>query len=338
MTDHRRTAWQRLLVLVATVFALTASLVSAAPAHAAAKPPLRYLPIAGSAKLLVYEAIRSADLLSVYQAASQYTDVYALTRSGHRISLGQLGNNGGVSVVGSNIVIDSAQDNAELVRWWDVANGKHGHFESVKGRYGAAPHGWVYDTFVGGDRHLVSQTYAGVRTDLGDPMQAGTDYSVQISASGVVATGNNDEDSDGRIRYMSWSRPGVFRTLYSPPSMENECGVPSSQYAACTIDFGPTALLPVTGGKRTVKRVACVREVTTFGSLAVWVDNHESGCPSGRLGAVSPTGKVNYAAQRFSPDPPIIALGRIVVARSDQRALLTLTGVSAAPRELVPSG
>jgi hypothetical protein len=341
---HSHPHSMRLRVAVGLI-ALVGSLVTVAVAAGAAagattsphaaKAHQRVLPIAGSSKLLVYATATSATALHSDEL-NQYLVLHALTSSGRRVRLGALGVDGQVSVLGSNIDLDSRQDNQELVRWWDVANGKHGSLETTEGAFRATPDGWLYDVNVGGSADLVTESYSGQRADLGDPLPPGVGYFPTTGSAGIVSSADNDEDGNGEITFMAWSDPGVFHTLLKAGDTENFCGGVSSTVAVCQLNSGAAAIFPLDGSTPTIKKTNCVREPIAYRSAAVWTSPVSStGCPKGRLGELTSKGTVSYSAQIFSGDAVVAALGRIVVASAGQRDLLTLTSARATPKLLL---
>lgn len=332
------------LRLGAVIAAVGALLISWTPAVAAPRvdraPAVgsRIVPVAGSSSLLVYVTSRSARPL--YPPLLDATSVvHLLTASGRDHRLGVLGRNGRVSVSGSTVVIIADQDRTTLVRWWDLAAHTSGSFTTDEEVIGARPHGWLYLVDEGGE-HVISQLFTGARRDLGDPIKSGVSYGVVAGEKGFVAYASYDEDAYGAISYETWS--GQRRQLLPPGrTTDDACGGMSTGYVACTLDrpsSEPIALMPLGGGKPIVRANRCLGAgpaPVVYRRSAVTLTRDYNGCPDGQLVSLSSSGRFLRSTGRFSPTAIVAALGRIVVANSDQTALLSLASAQARPRRLV---
>jgi hypothetical protein len=327
------------LRMLSTLAAATVTMTicaTATPAGAATQTAhQRYVPLAGNPKYLVYAAADSVKPL--YPGfLNQYVDLYVLRRTGKPMSLGEAGPEAGASLVNSNLIVTNPQDGKTLIRWWNLADRTHGHFETATGVVGATPDGWAYEIEESG-LHVVSQSYAGVRVDLGDPLPGGVGYSVTTGPAGFVATADNDEDGNGQITYTPWGHPHETRTLLAPGDTENGCSSVTTTYAACWL-FGrpksPFALFPLDGGKPTVKAGACSHEYTVLGGRLAWVaepSTANSLCHGSPVSELSATGAVIHSPRNFDDIALVSALGRLVVATSGQRSLVALTDAGATP-------
>lgn len=240
-----------------------------------------------------------------------------------------------------------------VVHYRDLASGAEGRATVAPGETvtAVAPAGWVTEettgqTDQGAVQTLTRQFISGASTDLGQPFADGTGFSVTSGVTGLVAysTDGADQNGSGTVRYMAWSRPGVWLTLYhSTTSVELTCAEPSSTSVACNdFDGGKgLGLLALDHSKnvwlRSAHPKACqyLDYVTVRSNLVGVAINNDGSCTKGevyRLGA----GKVLATSKRtYFPYSLTAGFGGILTGPTTQASVQLLNGVTEAPKTLV---
>ncbi|HTW20684.1 MAG TPA: hypothetical protein VME70_10790 [Mycobacteriales bacterium] len=300
----------------------------------------RYVPLEGSAKVLLYEKLTSAKLQTRYTRYSSSV-LRALTASGKREQLGELGTDASISLAGSTVVVvnppplDNGDPTAtgDLLRWWNLSTGAHGHLVTREDFAGATPGGWMYERSDGGVGHLVAVSFDGTRTELGEPFPNGVPFGVLPGPDGYLAIAEDPDDfGDGAAIYTPYAHPDRPVTLIPKTSPGEECNGLSSTYAACNLDSDKMTLLPLSGAKPVTTRT-CEDIPYVYKSNAVWLPR--DGCDEGRLGELSKTGHVTFSTRTYERYDMTVALGKIIVTTKDERELLTLTSATATPKVLL---
>lgn len=351
------------LARLVTALALTAGLVVGAGACAqAAPPPARAVVLVASAKYAVYTAKASAKPLN--PGNPNRGALYAVDTRGRRQALPEFKNAGRqVELVRGSIIqtrmVYVAEGGHQAVYYRDLDSGRSGveHLTDDDVALTAAPGGFVRahrtgeTTALGPIQTLSLQSFAGKRTPLGTPFPDGTGYSLQAGDGGVLAsTTTSDETSnpDARIRFMSWSTPGVWRTIFDAHGERYVgCTPPSRTHVVCS-SLGLDAEVPQIGlfrlrdgavtwfNKEHPK--ACTKlDWATSGSSLVAIEKSDAGaCTRGKLIRMNTDGALAASTRRYSALGGVtVGLGRILVSRDDQRVVSSLTGVTRAPKVLV---
>jgi hypothetical protein len=355
-------AMTRLLRLT-TVVAVTAGLLASAAPAQAAPPPARAVVLTASAQYAVYAVKASAKHLN--PGNPNRGALYAVDAKGHRQALPAFKNAGRqVQLVGSSLVqarqVYVPDGSYQVVRYLDLRTGRAGEARLSDGDAAltAAPGGFVRahrtgeTTALGEPQTLSLQTYDGTQTALGDPFPDGIGYSLVAGDGGLLAaTATSDEtpNADARIRYMSWSTPGTWRTLYDAHGERYVgCSAPSRTSVVCS-SMGLDAEVPqlglfrlrdgaVTWLRKAHPKVCTHLDWATSGANLVAIETSDAGaCTRGRLIRFSASGALVGSARRYSAIGGVtVGLGRILVSRDDQRVLYSLTGVTRTPQVLVP--
>lgn len=349
---------------LATAVALTAGLLAVgAPAQAAAPPPARAVVLTASAQYAVYTVKASAKPLN--PGNPNRGKLYAVDAAGHRQALSTFKNAGRqVQLMGSSLIqtkqVYLPDRNYQEVHWLDLRSGRTGRIELSDNDAGltAAPGGFVRGhrtgetTALGEPQTLSLQTWDGAQTPLGNPYPEGLGYSLVAGDGGLLAsTATSDEtrNADARIRYMSWSALGVWRTLYDAHGERYVgCSAPSRTHVVCS-SMGLDAEVPqlglfrlkdgaVTWLRKVHPKVCRDLDWATSGANLVAIERSDAGvCTRGKLIRFSASGALVGSARRYSALGGVtVGLGRILVSRDDQRVLYSLTGVTRTPTVLVP--
>lgn len=350
------------LVRLATALALTTGLVAACAPAEAATPPGRAVVVTASEQYAVYAVKASAKPLN--PGNPNHGALYAVDAKGHRQALKTFKNAGRrVELMGSSLMqtreVYLPDGSYQLVHFQDLKTGRSGEARMTDGDYAmtAAPGGFVRAHRTGettslGERQTLSlQTSAGERTPLGEPFPDGVGFGLVAGSGGLLAsTATSDETSnaDARIRYMDWKKPGVWRTLYNAHAERYVgCSTPSRTSVVCS-SMGLDSEVPQIGlfrlrdAKVTWLNAkhpkVCKRlDWATSGSSLVAIETSDAGvCTKGKLIRMSASGKLAGSTRHYSAIGGVTAgLGKVLVSRTDQRVLYSLTGVTRAPKVLV---
>ena len=351
------------LVRLATVLALTAGLVAVGAPVEAATPPGRAVVLVASEQYAVYAVKASTKPLN--PGNPNRGALYAVDAKGRRQALRTFKNSGRrVELMGSSLMQTRRVDppggiSYQVVHFQDLRTGRSGEVPMTDGDSAmtAAPGGFVRAHRTGettqlGERQTLSlQTYAGEQTPLGEPFPDGNGFSLVAGSGGLLAssaTSDETPNADARIRYMDWRKPGVWRTLYDAHAERYVgCSTPSRTYVVCS-SMGLDSEVPQIGLFRlrdfTVTWLnakhpkVCKRlDWATAGSNLVAIETSDAGvCTKGKLIRMSPAGTLVGSTRRYSALGGVTAgLGKILVSRTDQRVLFSLTGVTRTPKVLV---
>jgi hypothetical protein len=289
--------------------------------------------------------------------------LFAIDAAGRRRTLGSFtGPDYTVELVGSSLIqtrnVQGTDSSHQEVHYLDLRSGRTGTavLTGGDGALASAPGGFVRahrtgeTTALGEPTELSREAYDGTQTALGDPFPDGAGFGLAAGDGGLLAsTSTNDEtpNVDSRIRFMSWSTPGRWRTIYDAhASLSVGCSAPSSTYVACTAQGenspGPgTGLFRLSDGKvrwltKSHPKVCKHIDTTTYRSNIVGIETSSAGvCTRGKLIRFSADGKLVASKRHFSALGSIHAgLGRILVDKGDQSVLYTLTGVTRTPQKL----
>jgi hypothetical protein len=357
-------AEMKTLARLATAAALTAGLLAAgAPVEAATTPPARAVVLTASGQYAVYAVKASTKPLN--PGNPNRGKLYAVDAQGHRQALPTFKNAGRqVLLLGSTLLqtreVYLPDRSYQEVHYLDLRSGRTGRvpLSDNDAALSAAPGGFVRGhrtgetTALGEPETLSLQTYDGTQTPLGDPYPDGLAYGLVAGDGGLLAsTATSDEtpNADARIRYMSWSAPGVWRTLYDAHAERYVgCSAPSRTHVVCS-SMGLDAKVPqlglfrlrdgaVTWLRRTHPKVCTHLDWATSGADLVAIETSDAGvCTQGRLIRFSTSGTLVGSTRRYNALGGVtVGLGRILVSRDDQRVLYSLTGVTRTPKVLVP--
>lgn len=220
---------------------------------------------------------------------------------------------------------------------------------------GAAPNGWVIETPI--DTGTAGQAYRlrrvstdGSTTDLGVPIPDGRPFSVQATPRGLLvvsASSDGDPASDGTIQFMRWSAPGSYHRIYPGAGVAPQvgqvfgCGNSSSTLVRCSIGMDEDTrirLIPLDGTRSIRSEERCAGLYPAVRTFAVaWTDGTSGhGCAAGRIEQRTTAGRLTVSSRRYSAlQQPVSAFGRLVVATSTQRHLVTIADPRSTPKRIV---
>jgi len=345
------------LVLLASTAALAllvgaCSGAGAGPANAVD----RYFALQGSGSHLLFATKRTAKPLTEDEAWRR-SRKYVLDAKGGRTAV-PAGYD--ASLVGDEPLFrkeTKAVDGLTAVHWIRPERGTSGvqTVPRTSTIAGAAPNGWVIETPV--DTGTAGQAYRlrrvttdGSTTDLGIPIPDGRPFSVAGTPRGllVVSAGSDgDPASDGTIQFMRWSAPGSYRRIYPGAGVAPQvgqvfgCGNSSSTLVRCTIGMDEDTrirLIPLDGTRSLRSEEACAYLYPAVRTFAIaWTDRTSAhGCVPGRVEQRTTEGRLSVSTRRYSTlQEPVSAFGRLVVATSTQRHLVTISDPESAPNRIV---
>ena len=323
---------------------------------AAPKAHTRYSALAGSATHLLYDTVLSAKV----NGSSADNPTFVLDDTGRRTRV-PTGWSASLLTDRPLFIRDVKIKGVPSVRWRYPESGRSGTTAIPKGsvRSAAVPDGWLTSvrTFVdssngdyGFKEHLTRWTNGAVSTDLGVPNPTAAPFDLAVSDTGLIAFSypgdGGDFQPDGTVKYMAWSAPGVWTTLFPSPGTANkgvydiQCKL-SSALASCSVEDPTQSLLfPVSHLTRpavVVRGSRCDQYGgTPLAASTVWtVQVASSGCRVGTLARYTLSGKLQRSTRTYAAVEPVIAMHRIVVASKDRRTLFILTSVEGTPKRLI---
>ncbi|GAA2748551.1 hypothetical protein [Amnibacterium kyonggiense] len=218
-----------------------------------------------------------------------------------------------------------------------------------------APNGWIIETQIEGGTdgrqavELRRVTTDGRMTELGAPRPDGEYFTVQAARTGLLIsdpTDGGDNASAGTLQFMPWSKPGSYTQIYPATGTAPQIGVPvscgdsSSTQVRCVVgmDEGTTRrLIPLDGSKSKVIREKCATSPAVRTAAIAWTDRTSTGgCKAGRVEQRTNSGKLSVSTRRYSRlQEPVSAFGKLVVATSTQRHLVTISNPGSTPKQIV---
>ena len=341
-----------LALVAATPLASTAA--PAAPAKAAGK----YFALEGSGSHLLFGAKKTSKTFTEADARGGARQ-YVLNAKGQRTAVPA---DYDAYLVGDEPLFrkeTKAVDGLTDVHWIRPERGTSGTWTVPEGSevVAPAPGGWIIQTPTEqGDYGRVSTLRRvltdGTTTDLGTPSPEGKRYYVEAAPSGLLfadETDGGDYASLGTLQFMPWSKPGSYTQVYpatgtaAQVGISIECGTGSSTLVRCIVgadnDDPHTLLIPLDGSKSQPSLEKCSpylnAAVRTFG--IAWTDRTTAnGCKAGRVEQRTTAGKLTVSTRRYYRlQDPVSAFGRLVVATSTQRHLVTISSPTSTPKQIV---
>ncbi len=205
----------------------------------------------------------------------------------------------------------------------------------------SAPDGYVTETEDGNHAgHLTRYQTPNRVTTFATPFPNSTPWVAVAGDAGVVAytVPTKTTSTPSRIRFMPWTKPGSWSTLFtSAPRTALACTPPSSTYVACTVQAGGPGLLALNGHSRTwlyaAHPTACRHiSIATAGNTLVALETSNAGaCTTGQLYQLNANGRlINGSSTRLYSVPAGIhgGLGGILVSTADQHYVMRLKNVT----------
>lgn len=205
----------------------------------------------------------------------------------------------------------------------------------------SAPNGYLTEARDGDHAgHLIRYQTPNEVTTFATPFPISTPWIAVAGDAGVVAytVPTKTTSTPSLIRFMPWTKPGSWRTLFtSAPRTTLACTPPSSTYVACTVQARGPGLLALDGNSRTwlyaAHPTAC-RQVSlaTAGNTLVALETSNAGvCTAGQLYQLAADGRLtNGSSRRLYSVPAGIhgGLGGILVSTADQHYVMRLKNVT----------
>ncbi len=343
--------------LLASVAALavaagTPAAATAAPS-AAPKAVTKYFALDGSASHLLYAAKKTAKAFDGSGGTR-----YVLDDRKHRITVPK-----GYSayLVGDEPLFRKEvvvpQDGITDVLWIRPEQGTSGRWSlpEASSIVAPAPNGWIIATPVEGGTDgrqavgLRRVTTDGRMTDLGVPRPDGEYFSVQAAPAGLLIsdpTDGGDAASAGTLQSMPWSKPGTYTQIYpatgTSPAIGTpiSCGEASRTQVRCTVGMDEDTrvrLIPLDGSKSKVVDERCALYPTVRSAAVAWIDRTSTnGCKAGRVEQRTNAGRLTASTRRYYRlQDPVSAFGKLVVATSTQRHLVTISTPASTPKQIV---
>jgi hypothetical protein len=315
----------------------------------------RLLPVATSNQYVVYrQQVTNKDLqLYPYSGGS----LYAVGADHKRISLPGFDNRIAPPKLVADSLVQAKVTNygpyQELIHYRNLTTGQEA---TVLGDVNdslasASLGGWVmfHTTDKTADFGYVSElrqvNYDGTQESYGTPFPEGESFAVTGSNSGLIATNRPSDENHARatVRFMSWNKPGQWRTLYSGARDASVgCAPAAARWVACNVTgFGSKGLALISTGTQPIHWLknthpgACQKvDYATAGDNLVAIETSDAGvCDTGKLYRFNAdTSLASSKTKRYNVNDGINSgLYKIIVGKSDQSRLYSLTGVTRTP-------
>jgi hypothetical protein len=337
------------------VLALAAGtpLVATAAPSAAPKTVTKYYALAGSGSHLLYAAKKTPKAFGgaggtryVVDAAKHRTAV----PTGYDAYLV-----GDEPLFRKEVVVP--QDGITDVLWIRPEKGTSGRWSvpEASSIVAEAPNGWIIETQITGGTDgrqaykLRRVTTDGTMTDLGVPRPDGESFTVQATSTGLLIadpSDGGDTASAGTLQFMRWSKPGSYTRIYPAAGSTAKIGTPidcghsSGTLVHCIVgmDAAATArVIPLNGSKSKVLNEKCALHPAVRTAAIAWTDRvSANGCRAGRVEQRTTAGKLTVSTRRYYRlQDPVTAFGKLVVATSTQRHLVTISNPTSTPKQIV---
>jgi hypothetical protein len=346
------------MVVFFTVSGVTSCSRNVAPSNAPTTTHSRAVVLTASDDFAIYRVKASARNLN---AGDYYGgDLFAISSTGHKRALPTFRDGSpGLALVRDTLVQaknhSTVNSSYYTVHYLDLSSGREGTITLAPGdaELAAAPGGFVRGyrpdiaTSYGEVLDLEVESYSGAAVELGTPYPDGRTYSVVAGDSGLIATtASSDEfpNLDATVRYMSWTHPGAWTTIYDAHrAVYLNCARPSASSVACAATDITTAaatygVITLRTGKAVWLTSAhpgiCRRlDYATYGSNLVAIETSSAGaCTDGQLIRFGADGSFAASTKRYSGLGAIQAgLGEILASSRQQQEIDSLTGVTKQP-------
>jgi hypothetical protein len=272
-------------VMVASAVGAAGGLATARSFGIAGNPPakhnaaIRYAPLAGSHRVLVYER---------WSTGANHRSLVVRLHNGTTTTIDQVsGNLRQWSLARTVLTAIRFRAGQEVgpIRWWSVDTGEHGTipFSSQQAYLAAAPEGAIVQNQDGFPRLSVSMlpTDGSHPDDLGTPFPDSTADDAQSFSRGFLVVSGED----GSLRYQKWDRPRVFRDLQHAAGESTHCSNVVAEFASCTNADRPYLVSLSGSPPLTAPNVECCYHSAIAGTTLLFV----SGRPRHHLFRVGST-------------------------------------------------
>ena len=314
---------------------------------------MKYFALDGSGSHLLYAAKRTS---KAFDGSSGTR--YVLDREQHRITV-PTGYDaylvGDEPLFRKEVVVP--QDGITDVLWIRPEKGTSGRWSvpEASSIVAAAPNGWIIETQIEGGTdgrqayELRRVTTDGRMTDLGVPRPDGETFTAQATPTGLLIadpSDGGDTASAGTLQFMPWSKPGSYTRIYpstgTAPRIGTpiDCGDSSSTQVHCIVGMDEDAtarLIPLAGSRSKVVDEKCALYPAVRTAAIAWTDRTSTnGCKAGRVEQRTRAGRLTASTRRYYRlQDPVTAFGKLVVATSTQRHLVTISRPSSTPKQIV---
>ena len=338
---------------VALALAAGAPVAATAAPDAAPKAVTKYFALDGSGSHLLYAAKKTAKPFD----GSGGTQ-YVLDGEKHRITVPKGYHAylvGDEPLFRKEVVVP--QDGITDVLWIRPEKGTSGRWSvpEASSIVAPAPNGWIIATQIEGGTDgrqavkLRRVTTDGRMTDLGVPRPDGEGFGALAAPTGLLISDpsdGGDTASAGTLQFMPWSKPGSYSQIYpatgSAPKIGTPiaCGDSSSTQVRCVVGMDEDTtirLIPLDGSMSKASNEHCARYPAVRTAAIAWTDRTSTdGCKAGRVEQRTTAGKLTVSTRRYSPlQDPVSAFGKLVVATSTQRHLVTISDPTSTPKQIV---
>lgn len=339
--------------MAALALAASTPIAAIAAPRSAPKAVMKYSALDGSGSHLLYAAKKTSKAFDGSDGAQ-----YVLDGRNHRIAVPK-----GYSayLVGDEPLFRKEvvvpQDGITDVLWIRPEKHTSGRWSLPEASriVAPAPNGWIIATETEGGTDgrvalkLRRVTTDGRMTELGVPRPDGEYYSVQGAPTGLLIsdpTDGGDTASAGTLQFMPWSKPGSYTQIYPATGTAPHIGVPvscgdsSRTQVRCVVGMDEDTtrrLVPLDGSKSKVINEKCATYPVVRTTAIAWTDRTSTrGCKAGRVEQRTNTGALTVSTRRYYRlQEPVTAFGKLVVATSTQRHLVTISNPRSTPKQIV---